>query len=701
MARGSHRPVERMSTPELEEEKRQGPRNRGIEAIKGQERVRRSSVDLRREIIDVGSIQRLIELRKQRRKRREERAATPEPPPPPEPLEIVGEGGSQKAGVPWRSSTRGPLVVPAAPALPCPALRRVPWSRRPSCEPPCRARSAVIEKFLADGGSPDTCDEFHRTALHRSSLEGHTDILQKLLDSGATVDFRDRLDCTAVHWACRGGHLDAVKLLQDRGADLNLKDKLLSTPLHVATRTGHPDIVEHLIHCGVDINSPDRVSRRSPPPPGVPSTVPVPPPPGMWVHGARLHVPAGGGHGAARRHAPQPLQDHQDADPARGRHDGQEPGGCRGARGCLRPSLPPRCPPVPALAGWKDPDGAGAAVADGYAPGAGDQGAAAGGGRGPLRDGSGQGPGLGSGAKERDPAESAVLIKPAESRVWPWQAAPGRWWGRQGLRGVLTLSVGVVTPVGRSHEWLGGRSQWLWDAQVLFAVLHSPAWTCCWGKTPARAAQTLGASPAPQCIPKTHRCKKAQWVQPEPTRRGAELLSTGSSCRRGELARSQPHLSDCPAGPQPPHVPRQTLTPLGGVGGTGWPQHPAPWRSAPASPRPSGRPWRLCAGEPPGNTGGSAPLPARSPPLTSGASSHPSPPPSRPCRRWTMPSWRPTCGATPASPSEVSAAPSPSALCTAPSRALRGGGQPLGYLPRVLGLVVMGSTGEYPYVAPP
>lgn len=65
-----------------------------------------------------------------------------------------------------------------------------------------------------------------------------------------------------------------------------------------------------------------------------------------------------------------------------------------------------------------------------------------------------------------------------------------------------------------------------------------------------------------------------------------------------------------------------------------------------------------------------------------------------------MPSWRPTCGATPASPSEVSAAPSPSALCTAPSRALRGGGQPLGYLPRVLGLVVMGSTGEYPYVAP-
>ncbi|XP_054687599.1 ankyrin repeat domain-containing protein 2 isoform X1 [Grus americana] len=215
--------VERMSTPELEEEKRRGPRNRGIEAVKGQERVRKSSVDLRREIIDVGSIQRLIELRKLRRQRREERAATPEPPPPPEPLEIEG------------------------PVEPETFLRAA-----------VQGKMHVIEKFLADGGSPDTCDEFHRTALHRSSLEGHTDILQKLLDSGATVDFRDRLDCTAVHWACRGGHLDAVKLLQDHGADLNLKDKLLSTPLHVATRTGHPDVVEHLIHCGVNINSPDR-----------------------------------------------------------------------------------------------------------------------------------------------------------------------------------------------------------------------------------------------------------------------------------------------------------------------------------------------------------------------------------------------------------------------------------------------------------
>ncbi|KFV74626.1 Ankyrin repeat domain-containing protein 2, partial [Dryobates pubescens] len=145
--------VERMNTPELEEEKHCGPRNRGLEAIKGQERVRRSSVDLRREIIDVGSIQRLIELRKQRRQRREKRAATPEPP--------LSSSCCQEGPVEPENFLRAAV----------------------------QGNMRIIEKFLADSGPPDTCDEFHRTALHRSSLEGHTDILRKLLDSGATVDF--------------------------------------------------------------------------------------------------------------------------------------------------------------------------------------------------------------------------------------------------------------------------------------------------------------------------------------------------------------------------------------------------------------------------------------------------------------------------------------------------------------------------------
>uniref|UniRef100_A0A672VEZ7 Ankyrin repeat domain 2 n=1 Tax=Strigops habroptila TaxID=2489341 RepID=A0A672VEZ7_STRHB len=263
----------------------------------GQERVRRSSVDLRREIIDVGSIQRLIELRKQRRQRREERVATPEPPPPPESLEIEG------------------------PVEPETFLRAA-----------VQGKMHIIEKFLADGGSPNTCDEFHRTALHRSSLEGHTDILQKLLDSGATVDFRDRLDCTAVHWACRGGHLDAVKLLQDRGADLNVRDKEGDTALHDATRLSRYKIIKMLLLHGADMMAKNQVSS---------------------------------GTGTAAIFCTT-TSHHPD------------------------PSLS-----LPALAGWQDPDGPGAAVAGGHAPGAGDQGAATGRDRGSCvtAPGRNQGPG--------------------------------------------------------------------------------------------------------------------------------------------------------------------------------------------------------------------------------------------------------------------------------------------------------------------
>ncbi|XP_043111669.1 ankyrin repeat domain-containing protein 2 [Puntigrus tetrazona] len=187
-----------------------------VTRIRGEERVRKFSSDLRREIVDLGAAENIIDLR-ERKKIRTKTAA---------PKDLMDV-----------------LVGPVEP--------------EEFLKAAARGKAEVVEKFLEDGGDPDICDEFRKTALHRAALENHAKIVEILLNKGADINFKDRLDCRAVHWACRGGSLSALKALQDRGADINVRDKLLSSPLHVATRTGHSDVVQHLLTSGININAKD------------------------------------------------------------------------------------------------------------------------------------------------------------------------------------------------------------------------------------------------------------------------------------------------------------------------------------------------------------------------------------------------------------------------------------------------------------
>ncbi|XP_070772226.1 ankyrin repeat domain-containing protein 2 [Enoplosus armatus] len=191
----------------------------GIEKkAQAEERVKRISSDLRCEILDLSGGENLTELCK--RKKKIKKAYSP------------------------RMSVETPVIGPQDTAEFMNAASQ--------------GKLNVIDKYLADGGSPDVHDELKRTALHRASLEGHTAVVQMLLEKGADINFKDQLGSRAVHWACRGGSLGAVKTLKSHGADLNVRDKLYSTPLHVATRTGHTAIVEYLLSCGAKVNSRDR-----------------------------------------------------------------------------------------------------------------------------------------------------------------------------------------------------------------------------------------------------------------------------------------------------------------------------------------------------------------------------------------------------------------------------------------------------------
>ncbi|XP_058652313.1 ankyrin repeat domain-containing protein 2 isoform X2 [Onychostoma macrolepis] len=190
--------------------------HQSVANIQAEERVRKISSDLRREMVDLGGAENIIELR-------------------------------------WKKKIRNKTTAPkdlmdvlVGPVEPEEFLKAA-----------AQGKTEVVEKFLEDGGDPNICDEFRKTALHRAALENHTKIVEKLLDKGADINFKDRLDCRAVHWASRGGSLSALKVLQDRGADINVRDKLLSSPLHVATRTGHSDVVQHLLTSGININTKD------------------------------------------------------------------------------------------------------------------------------------------------------------------------------------------------------------------------------------------------------------------------------------------------------------------------------------------------------------------------------------------------------------------------------------------------------------
>uniref|UniRef100_A0A669CYQ9 KRIT1 ankyrin repeat containing n=1 Tax=Oreochromis niloticus TaxID=8128 RepID=A0A669CYQ9_ORENI len=101
--------------------------------------------------------------------------------------------------------------------------------------------------------------------LHRSALEGDTELISKLLDSGFSVKQLDNDHWAPIHYACWHGKVEATKLLLEKGnCNPNLLNGQLSSPLHFAARGGHAEIVQLLLqHPEIDRHIEDQ-QKRSP-----------------------------------------------------------------------------------------------------------------------------------------------------------------------------------------------------------------------------------------------------------------------------------------------------------------------------------------------------------------------------------------------------------------------------------------------------
>ncbi|XP_072482725.1 ankyrin repeat domain-containing protein 2 isoform X2 [Notamacropus eugenii] len=203
-----------MDTLVLEDEKRHGSQNLALQKVKGQERVRKTSLDLRREIIDVGGIQNLIELRKKRKQKKRE-ALTLAPEPPPEPQEIFRRTALHRASL--------------------------------------EGHMEILQKLLDSGANVDFQDRLDCTAIHWACRGGHLEVVKLLQSHGADINVRDKLLSTPLHVAARTGRIDIVEYFLSMGVDVNSKDREGDSALHDAVRLNRYKIIKMLLLHGADM----------------------------------------------------------------------------------------------------------------------------------------------------------------------------------------------------------------------------------------------------------------------------------------------------------------------------------------------------------------------------------------------------------------------------------------------------------------
>ncbi|KAF9421826.1 hypothetical protein HW555_002266 [Spodoptera exigua] len=154
-----------------------------------------------------------------------------------------------------------------------------------------RKHSGVVQRLLAAGARPNSCDKYATSALTWAARAGdvtscaallragadantagmycwtpllqathgnHFEIVQMLLEHKPNVNALDKDGYTALAIACKEGYYDIALALINSGAYINVQDQSKDTPLIHAVKAGHKNIVEALLKKHVDVDLPGK-----------------------------------------------------------------------------------------------------------------------------------------------------------------------------------------------------------------------------------------------------------------------------------------------------------------------------------------------------------------------------------------------------------------------------------------------------------
>ncbi|MEY3202269.1 MAG: hypothetical protein RIR70_1819 [Pseudomonadota bacterium] len=115
--------------------------------------------------------------------------------------------------------------------------------------------NGIITAAIKAGVSPESRDDFGRTALHHAAEHRQVEAIRTLLANGARVDAANDEGCTAAHIAASLGDVASLEVLRAAGANLDARSKSRTTPLHWAAMNKAVEAGLLLLSCGADASA--------------------------------------------------------------------------------------------------------------------------------------------------------------------------------------------------------------------------------------------------------------------------------------------------------------------------------------------------------------------------------------------------------------------------------------------------------------